>query len=371
MVVVVTPLGGLSFGATVSGVDLRAGYHTAEDMQAIVHAWNRHHLLVFKSQQLQPQDEVALGKHFPFDDRLDATDLKPWVPPGGEYRQLRKYNGSIAEAPELELKGIGELGGHLGLTGQLFEANPDAEWHTDGTDQREDVGPPVYTQMYCPEAPPLSGGETMFASAFRAWELLPQPLQRRARELRMRMTEEKLKMHTTGRRATPTTIPPRAGYDVHHPLCRFHPQTGQPALCVAPLFTYCLFKPSNKVHLQRQRRVTRADEDEDEETLSPEASHQLIDELLNRGTRPEEVFTARWEQGMLVCWDNRACLHSPTATSKVVGRRLVHRVRMNSGLHFADPAGAQQDSGEDCNRGYHPVVNASAIHKHGRARARV
>ena len=113
------------------------------------------------------KDEVMLAKHFPFDDRLDATELKPWVPPGGEYRQLRKFNGSIPEAPELELKGIGELDGHLNLTGELFEANPEAEWHTDGTDQREDVGPPVYTQMYCPEAAPLSGGETMFASAFR------------------------------------------------------------------------------------------------------------------------------------------------------------------------------------------------------------
>lgn len=343
MVIDVTPLTGtLTFGAEVSGVDLRAGRHTAEDMQTIVEAWNRHHLLVFRGQQLQPQDEVALAKHFPFDDRLDATQLKPWNPPGDEYRQLRKFTGSIPEAPELQLKGIGALDGHLGLTGDLFEANPEAEWHTDGTDQREHVGPPVYTQMYCPKAPPLSGGETMFASAFRAWDLLPPALQRRAQELRMRMTEEKLAMHPTGRRATPTTTPPRAEYDVHHPLCRRHPQTGQLALCVAPLFTYCLFKPTTKAQNEGGG--------DEEEAMSPEASHELIDELLLRGTRPEEVFTARWEQGMIVCWDNRACLHSPTATSKVVGRRLVHRVRMNSGLHFSDPGGAQQNPSGRSNR---------------------
>eukprot|EP01043_Picozoa_sp_COSAG02_P059291 COSAG02_NODE_7530_length_2971_cov_3.310237_2_plen_361_part_00 len=343
MVVVVTPLGGtLSFGAEVSGVDLRAGRHTTEDMQAVVEAWNRHHLLVFKDQQLQPQDEVVLAKHFPFDDRLGATDLKPWVPPGGEYQQLRKFNGSIPEAPELELKGIGDLDGHLGLTGELFEANPAAEWHTDGTDQREDVGPPVYTQMYCPEAPPLSGGETMFASAFRAWELLPASLQHQAQTLRMRMTEEKLKMYPTGRRATPTTIPPRAEYDVHHALCRHHPVCGRLALCVAPLFTFCLFKSTRAT--QAHERIHANNDGRDEQgVMSPEASHDIIDQLLLPGTRPEEVFTARWEQGMLVCWDNRACLHSPTATSKVVGRRLVHRVRMNSGLHFSDPAGAQQN----------------------------
>ena len=58
---------------------------------------------------------------------------------------------------------------------------------------------------------------------------------------------------------------------------------------------------------------------------SPEESHALIDELLLPGTAASEVFTAKWERGMLVCWDNRACLHSPTSSEKVVGRRLVHR----------------------------------------------
>jgi taurine dioxygenase len=329
----VRPLGGgLSFGAEVSGVDLRPGFHTPEDMQAITDAWNKHHLLVFRGQQLAPPDEVALAKHFPFDRRLDASELKPWVPPGREYQQLRHFNGAVPGAPELELKGLGELGGHLGMSGELYESNPDAEWHTDGTDQPEGAGPPVYTQMYCPEAPPLTGGETMFASAFRAWELLPRALQRRARGLRMRMTEEKLAMHTTGRRATATERPPRPGYDVHHPVCRRHPQTGELALCVAPLFTFHLFWPGT---------VQTAHRWEEQQALSPEESHQLIDELLRRGTAPEHVYTARWEQGMLVCWDNRACLHSPTASARVTGRRLVHRVRMNSGEHFADPAGSR------------------------------
>ena len=83
----------------------------------------------------------------------------------------------------------------------------------------------------------------MFASAFRAWELLPQRLRTLASTMRMRMTEEKLTMHNTGRRATPTEVPPRQEYDVHHPLCRVHPRTGRAALCVAPLFTYNYFRP--------------------------------------------------------------------------------------------------------------------------------
>jgi alpha-ketoglutarate-dependent taurine dioxygenase len=144
MVVTVTALPGLTFGAEIHGVDLRQGHHSPDDAKAVVAAWNAHRLLVIRGQALAPADEVALAKHFPFDERLDAASLKPWVPPGKEYNSLRR--SALDVAPELELKGLGALNGHLGLEGDLFESNPPAEWHTDGTDQREEVGPPVYTQ---------------------------------------------------------------------------------------------------------------------------------------------------------------------------------------------------------------------------------
>ena len=151
MVVTVRPLAGLAFGAEVHGVDLRQGCHSAADAAAIVAAWHAHGLLVFRRQTLAPEDEIALAKRFPFDERLDGASLKPWVPPGSEYSSLRR--SVLTSTPELELKGLvrqnphhnfqfpqiscrltgcvrlqGSLDGHLGLDGDLFESNPLAEW---------------------------------------------------------------------------------------------------------------------------------------------------------------------------------------------------------------------------------------------------
>lgn len=313
----------MEFGAEVYGVDLAAA--TNADLLAIREAWDEHHLLLFRGQQqLAPRDEVQIARLFPFDERLSPEKLAPWVPPDNEVESnvsLRKFSGAVPGAPEIEIKGIGDLAGHHGLYGTLSESNPAAEWHTDGTDRPETSGPPVCTQMYCPVDPPEVGGETMFASAHKAWDLLPPTLQCQARQLRMRMTEERLEMLPSGRRAKPTATRPREGYDVTHPLCRLHPLTGRPALCVAPLYTFSLFE-TDASGLGEVRE------------LSPEASHEMIDKLLAPGLSPECVFTVRWRKGDLVVWDNRAMLHSPTASSRVVGRRLIHRVRMNSGTSY-------------------------------------
>jgi alpha-ketoglutarate-dependent taurine dioxygenase len=53
------PLGpGLSFGAEVRGVDLRAGRHGEAELAQIEAAWLTHHLLLFRGQRLAPPDEV-------------------------------------------------------------------------------------------------------------------------------------------------------------------------------------------------------------------------------------------------------------------------------------------------------------------------
>jgi alpha-ketoglutarate-dependent taurine dioxygenase len=289
---IVTPLPGLEFGAEVLGIDLR----TSAGLSAIRDAWDEHHLLLFRGQlDLQPHDEARIARLFPHDERLNPAQLAPWVPPDNKVESnasLRKFSGALPGAPEIEIKGIGDLAGHQGLHGRLAEDNPEAEWHTDGTDRSEMLGPPLCTQMYCPVDPPTSGGETMFASAHKAWDLLPPKLQQKARLLRMRMTEERLKMLPSGRRARPTASRPRAGYDVTHPLCRIHPHTGRPALCVAPLYTFCLVE----MDASGLREIRE---------LSPAASHQLIGELLEPGLSRELILTVNWRKGDLVVWDNR------------------------------------------------------------------
>ena len=177
-------------------------------------------------------------------------------------------------------------------------------------------------------------------------------------------------MRPGGTRATPPSGPPRAEYDVTHPLCRIHPRSGRPALCVAPLNTWALCDTTD----------SSGSTCGEPSWLDPEASQQLLDELLRPGTADSEAFSCRWKQGTLVAWDNRAVTHLPRpllrepAASRatrlcivltagacfdqkpprfcllidaaladrdngggrpeVVGRRLIHRIRMNEGLHY-------------------------------------
>lgn len=302
----IVALPGLTFGAEVHGIDLSKPFSAATTAR-IRAAWCDRHLLIFRRQNLSPADQVRVAKLFPHDERMSGADV--W---GSNNRAALDYNrlGSSNDArkgnpqrgqkfyvpgqPEVELRGTASLErGYLGLpsNSQLTEHNPSAEWHTDGTDRHEDQGPPIYTQMYS-VASPQSGGETLFASAFKAWELLPVELQQRAAGLRYRCTTEALQMTPGGRRATtPTDIPPVDGYDVTHPLCRLHPRDGAPALCCAPLYLHSMVGTDE--HGQRI-------------DLSGEAAHRLCDELFAPGTAPNHVYSHVWEDGDLVGWDNLA-----------------------------------------------------------------
>ena len=322
----------LSFGAEVRGVDL-ARPLTDEEAAAIRTAWLEHHLLVFRGQALQPADEVRLAKLFPHDETKEGAEL--W---GGGYKQLRAKGPQrtarlyVPAAPEVELRGVATLHDHFGCDGELKESNPPAEWHTDGTDRPEDSGPPIYTQMYSAIAP-AEGGDTMFASALLAWQLLPPALQARASKLRARLTTEPFEMEPQwgGRRGRPTFNPVQPpDYDVTHPLCRLHPRTGEPALCVAPLFLHSM---------------EGVDEAGNPVVLPPDEAHELCAELLAPGVSEEHVLSWKWSEGDLVCWDNLAMLHSPTASDDLRGERLCHRVRMNTGAHYRSTAAATPEEG--------------------------
>ena len=58
----------------------------------------------------------------------------------------------------------------------------EAVWHTDMSYL---VDPPKASVLYALEVPP-SGGETGFCSMYRAWEALPEGLQRRVADLRVK-----------------------------------------------------------------------------------------------------------------------------------------------------------------------------------------
>ena len=54
----------------------------------------------------------------------------------------------------------------------------------------------------------------------------------------------------------------------------------------------------------------------------------LLDDLLDRATTPEYVYTHNWEPGQLVLWDNRCLLHKGTGYDADKCRRYMRQTRV-------------------------------------------
>jgi len=54
----------------------------------------------------------------------------------------------------------------------------------------------------------------------------------------------------------------------------------------------------------------------------------LLDDLLDRATRPEHIYTHDWEPGQLVIWDNRCLLHRGTGYDADKYRRYMRQTRV-------------------------------------------
>jgi taurine dioxygenase len=125
---------------------------------------------------------------------------------------------------------------------------------------------------------------TVYASATRAWERLPDDLRERIDGLTAQ--------HTTGQRQ-------RGGYDPEEllqaersketsrtiPIEQAHPRTGEPILYVSQMMTA------------------------DVEGLPPEDSEALLEELFAVLYDEEHSFAHDWREGDLVVWDNLAVQH--------------------------------------------------------------
>ena len=100
---------------------------------------------------------------------------------------------------------------------------------------------------------------------------------------------------------------PAADQEVFHPLIRTHPESGQEALFVNPIYT---------------TRIAGFDAVE---------SSVVLAELYHYAWQPEVCCRWQWQAGDVVIWDNRTTLHY--AVNDYDGyRRLLHRTTFSDGL---------------------------------------
>src|SRR5499433_4369616 len=201
----VTPLSP-ACGAEIGGVDLTRPLSPAE-VRAIKEAWNRHLVLVFRGQTLSQDDQLRFASYFgELGDRKKAPE------------QLR----SRAEGSQQDNRKI-LLVSNVKVDGKPIGAFGEGEFwfHIDGGYTPR---PYKYTFLYAIELP-STGGNTLFANMYKAYEAVPTALKHKLKGLKA------LHIHEYNRAKQANSCGDISGIPHHfHPVFVTHPDTGRKTL---------------------------------------------------------------------------------------------------------------------------------------------
>ncbi len=247
-----------ALGAAVCGVDASMPI-SAEIFELIRGAWYEYGVLCLPGQSLDEMDQVRFGENF---GELATTQ--------GEYQISKGHPAVMYVTNEKE-------------NGQYVGALPDGEMYFH-SDMCYVERPSMATILYAMEIP-QTGGNTLFANMYKAYEALPETTRRRLNGLKAVNSYE------------PGTSAPMAAMRIRsarssqnrsyaQPMVCTHPLTGKKALYVNRLMTeYIVGMP-------------RAESDE------------LLETLFDFQEQPQFVYEHRWTRGDLLIWDNRCVLHA-------------------------------------------------------------
>ena len=268
-----------SCGATITGV--RLDQLLSIDLIAELRAlWLEHKVVAFPDQQLSPVQLVGFSEQFgeigedPFFGHID------------EHPQVAAIQRSADEKTT--------------IFAEIF--------HSDWSFMPV---PPAATALYGITIPPV-GGDTLFADQVAAYEQMPDDLRGRVEDLTA--------IHSAALGYAPDgaygeadqeqgrsmdILPSEKALETYeHPLVRTHHETGKKALFSSAAYIKAFVG------------------------LEKEESDALLMELYAHQSRPEFIYTHRWQAGMLVMWDNRSVLHAATGGYDGYDR-LLHRTTIS------------------------------------------
>ena len=252
-------------GAEITGLDLSAPLDEAT-AAALRQAWLDNLVLVFRDQRLSEDDQVRFARHF-------------GEPVGS--RSMQQANPNV-----MLISNIREDGK---LIGQL----PDGElqFHADSVFLERPLKGAILHSVEVP----ATGGNTMFASTYAAYDALPREDKRRLSGLTALNAFDYQTQVRTGRFDT------SKGPHWTHPVIRTHPETGRKAIFVNRLMTQSIVG------------------------LPVAESDALLARLWDLCERPEHIYEHVWRVGDVLMWDNRCTQHARTDFPDGE-RRLLRRV---------------------------------------------
>jgi len=258
-------------GAQVKDVDLAR--LTPAEADSLRQALFDHGVLIFRDQNLTPEQHIALA------ESLAPIDVNRFFPAAPGYPMIARVEKTAEQTTN--------IGGG---------------WHTDHS---YDIEPALGSVLVARELPP-SGGDTLFADMYAAWDTLDAETKAQIAGLRAVHGSD----HVFGEKGVyaKTDQPELAKGGVEtpettHPVVIKHPGSGRPVLYVNPSFTL------------RFEGMTR------------EESLPLLMKLYAHAMNMDRVHTLVWEPGTVAIWDNRATWHF--AKNDYHGHyRLMHRITL-------------------------------------------
>jgi len=267
---IIEPIAG-ALGAEIHGLDLARGLDDG-GVAMVRRALLDHLVVFFRDQKLSPSELADFGRRFGTLARYPFVEGLPGLPEVIEVKKL--------EHERVNFGGI---------------------WHSDTAYLRE---PPMASMLLALEVPP-TGGDTLFANMYAAFETLSDGMKKLLVGLKAVNSSDMADVTRT-REDRIASNPGKAkgeAFEAVHPVVRTHPETGRKALYV------------NRAHTVRIDGMTA------------EESANILAFLYDHQTRPEFTCRFRWREGSLAFWDNRCAQHNPI-NDYHGHRRRMHRITL-------------------------------------------
>jgi len=271
------------FGAECSGLDLTRPL-SADEVRQVTDAMDTYGVTVWRDTGMSDEQHVAFSRNFGFLERVPKREGVKFRLPFRELFDASNLNvdGEITQDPAA-----------------IQYRKGDRLWHTDSAFLEKRTS---YSILLAHEVPP-EGGETWFADTRSAYEDLPQETKD--------LLDGKIGVNSLWWSRK------KAGADIsdeeieerpcaRHPLVHVHKGSGRKALFIA-------------AHTM------------DVEGMDKDEGRQLIADLIAHCTRPQYVFSVKWNAGDMVIWDNLCSMHRGGDYAYDTYRRDMRRTTVREG----------------------------------------
>ncbi len=265
-----------ALGAEIEHIDIGAPM-TPEQQTELRRAFLEHHVLLFREQDITPEQHIAFSSLF---GELDKNEAVP------DYRH--------PHFPQIVVVTNAKHNGNLSPTRDIGR-----QWHSDHS---MTMRPTLGSLLHARQVPSV-GGDTMFTNMHLSYETLSEPLRKMIEPLNA-IHDVTNARHLKGRDAAYLQSKRALNPPVLQPVVRRHPETGRKALYI------------------NEMMVTRFQD------MSDEESHGILQYLFTHSVRPEFTYRHQWRKHDLIMWDNRCTMHNALADFDPQETRIMYRTAL-------------------------------------------